>query len=201
MIFQKSLLSTVVALGCLAMFLGHVAAQDNAPRDPTPRSTGGGYSGQQLRQLYRSDVGRGFSVNSVNSMSLQRSQASVPYVGQSTTSYGRDRIDLGVSPSSVEKPFSNTSSRPAVSPYLNLFRDDLDGSGDFNYQTLVRPQLQQQQLNEQFQSQAQAIAQRVQQISARPAYNQQGAQNVLPTGHQTVFGYHGRFYPSMNARR
>ena len=29
--------------------------------------------------------------------------------------------------------------RPTVSPYLNLFREDFDGGGDFNYQTLVRP--------------------------------------------------------------
>lgn len=40
-----------------------------------------------------------------------------------------------------------TPSKPTVSPYMNLFRNDSDNVP--NYQTLVRPQIQQQALNQQ----------------------------------------------------
>jgi hypothetical protein len=84
---------------------------------------------------------------------------------------------------------------------MNLFREDLDGSSDFNYQTLVRPQLQQLQTNQQFQNQNQDLYRRVQSISAQSDYkNPAGAENQYPTGHQTTFGYHGRYYPGMNVR-
>ena len=47
----------------------------------------------------------------------------------------------------ISKPFSNYRPRPTVSPYMNLFRDSTTLAGDFDYQTLVRPQLEQQRVN------------------------------------------------------
>ena len=90
---------------------------------------------------------------------------------------------------------------PTVSPYLNLFRDDLDGSGDFNYQTLVRPMLQQQQYNQQAQRQSLEISRRLQAIAAQGDFNAAGSKDQYPTGHQTVFQYYGHHYPAMNAAR
>jgi hypothetical protein len=177
------------------------AQYDSAPSDPKPRSTVGGYTGQSLRQLYRSDIGKGYTVDSLNALDLRRGQANVPYVGQSTTTYGRERLDSGLSSSPAEKPFANVSSRPAVSPYMNLFREDLEGNSDLNYQTLVQPQLRQQRENQRLQDQAQAISRRVQQISARPAYDPRGSQSESPTGHQTVYNYYGHYYPGMAQRR
>ena len=81
---------------------------------------------------------------------------------------------------------------------MNLFRTDLDGGGDFNYQTLVRPQFQQMATNQQFQRQNMELSQRVQQISAHGAYqNAAGSQTQYPTGHQTAFGYYGSYFPGM----
>ena len=200
---RTAILCMTVAAWSLIVSGGTSLAQhDHSPTDPTPRSSVGGYTGQALRQLYRSDIGTGYTVAGQNSIALQGSTSRVPYVGQSTTSYGRDRerLDLGISSSSREKPFANVSSRPAVSPYMNLFREDFDGNSDFNYQTLVRPQVEQQKLNQQFEDQAQALSRRVQQISAQTAYDPRGSQSQYPTGHQTVFGYYGRYYPSMSTR-
>jgi hypothetical protein len=183
----------------LSLFLSNDSAL--AQYVPKPRSSVGGYSGQELRQIYTQDIGQGFTAESQNFLANQQARSTVPYVGQSTTAYGTQRLGLGISSSRGEKPFSNVSSRPAVSPYLNLFREDFEGSGDFNYQTLVRPQLQQQQFNQRVQDESQALSRRVQQISASAAYNPQGSRSQYPTGHQTVFGYYGRFYPGMSARR
>jgi hypothetical protein len=88
-----------------------------------------------------------------------------------------------------------------VSPYLNLFREDLEGGGDFNYNTLVRPQLQQQQFNQQVQRQGLALERQLQSFAAQSDFNPQGSTTQLPTGHQTVFRYYGRYHPRMNAYR
>jgi hypothetical protein len=93
------------------------------------------------------------------------------------------------------KPFSSYSSPPTVSPYLNLFRVDLAGNNNLNYSTLVRPQLQQQQLNQQLEQQNLQSARRLQAIAAQANFNPQGAKDQYPTGHQTVFGYMGHYYP------
>jgi hypothetical protein len=182
-----------------------IAQTTTEPAKITPRSSSTSkVSNTELRSIYREDVGDGFSVSSLNSISLQNARAQAGYFGQSshgqqssTSSLGASRMQ-SLAPSRSSKPFSSVSSSPTVSPYLNLFRDDFDGGGDFNYQTLVRPQFQQMATNQQFQRQNTELSQRVQSISAQGAYqNPAGAENQYPTGHQTSFGYYGSFYPGM----
>lgn len=96
---------------------------------------------------------------------------------------------------SGNKPFSSYSSPPTVSPYMNLFRVDLNGNNNFNYSTLVRPQLQQQQMNQQLERQNLQNSRRIQSIAAQADYNPQGAKDMYPTGHQTAFSYMGHYYP------
>jgi hypothetical protein len=111
------------------------------------------------------------------------------------SSFGASRVGLGANTATrSSKPFSSTRSAPTVSPYLNLFRNDLEGGGNFNYSTLVQPQLQQQQLNQQLERQNLQTNRRLQSIAAQADYNYQGAKDQYPTGHQTVFGYTGHYY-------
>ncbi|MFZ5829981.1 MAG: hypothetical protein ACOY3P_07825 [Planctomycetota bacterium] len=49
----------------------------------------------------------------------------------------------------MSKPFSGYSPSPSVSPYLNLYRRDV-GAGVDNYNTLVRPLIEQRQQNQLF---------------------------------------------------
>ena len=153
-----------------------------------------------LGQSYSSLVGpaRASQTGSLNQMALKNAQQSLqqsyaPPVGMP----GAGRIGLGVGTSySGSKPFSGFSQGPAVSPYLNLFRTDSNGGvNPLNYQTLVAPQLRQQQLNQQQQSQNQQTTTRLQAISAQADYNVQGSKEEYPTGHQTVFQYTGHYYP------
>jgi hypothetical protein len=51
-------------------------------------------------------------------------------------------------PELFEKPFANTRSSPAVSPYMNLFRNDTNGGTVNNYNTFVVPQLDQGRFNQ-----------------------------------------------------
>jgi hypothetical protein len=96
----------------------------------------------------------------------------------------------------ASKPFSGVSSAPTVSPYLNLFRTDLNGGGNFNYSTLVQPQLQQLQTNSQLERQTVQNNRRLTQIAAQADFNPQGSKDQFPTGHQTVFNYMGHYFPA-----
>ncbi len=181
--------------------------QSNFLTGTKPRASSGGYSDTDLRSIYRNGVGEGYTISSLNAISLRNARARVGNFGQSSanpstpSSLGSSRVQ-SLAPGRSTKPFSSVTSSPTVSPYLNLFREDLDGGGDFNYQTLVRPQFQQMATNQQFQRQNTELSQRVQSISAQSAYkNPAGSESVYPTGHQTAFGYYGSFYPGMTQPR
>ena len=123
----------------------------------------------------------------------QSSSATVSSIGSSAASYA---------PSApVSKPFANVSSAPTISPYLSLYNTGIIGDEIDNYNTFVRPQLRQQQFNNQVRRQAEQINLRFQQLSAQPAYRPQGAENMMTTGHTTLRGYTGRFYPLRQAQR
>lgn len=204
--------SFIVAVG-LAVWMSQCVALGQSPTDPKPKTNQSGYTGQALRNLYQTDIGQGFTAETQNSLTLQNSQVRVPYLGQGTWGQNANsaparsgpRIASGVSSTRASKPFSSVNSvasSPTVSPYLNLFREDFDGSSDFNYQTLVRPQIQQQQVNQQLERQNLELNRRVQSISAQSAYqNPAGSEQQYPTGHQTVFNYHGRYYPALSQPR
>ena len=168
--------------------------------NPTPVSRPGGYAGTELSNIYQQDVGTGYSAGSLNQIALQNARAQVPYFGQQRSS-PQPRIGLGLSSAPAGgKPFSTFTPEPTVSPYLNLFREDIEGGSDLNYNTLVRPMLQQQQINQQVQRQSTELARRLQAMSAQSDFNPGGSKEQYPTGHQTVFMYYGHYYPSAAAR-
>jgi len=71
-----------------------------------------------------------------------------------------------------------------VSPYLAL-------NNSFNqvsdYYNIVRPQQEQQQVNQQLQRQNQANQRRLNQLAAKGPYSTRGDENSAPTGHSAVF--------------
>lgn len=163
-----------------------------------PLSNTGGYANDELRSIYRTGIGTGYSGSELNRITQNSLRAHTPNVGQSAAG----RINLGATGSAgANKPFNNFSPAPTVSPYLNLFREDSNGNDDFNYNTLVRPMLEQQRINDQLQRQSYDVQRRLQSIAAQADFNPQGDPNQAPTGHQTVFQYHGHYYPQMGARR
>ena len=199
--FKHPTLPTLL-LACLSAFSTLAWAQTTSTSSiGGSRSSAGGYTGNEIRNIYRQDIGQGYTSDSLNAISMQNARARVGYFGQSSAGMGTSSSSSSSSlaPSRSPKPFSSVSSSPTVSPYMNLFREDFDGGGDFNYQTLVRPQLQQQQLNQQFQRENMELARRVQSISAQSDYqNPAGSESINPTGHQTAFGAYLHFYPGMN---
>ncbi len=199
--FKKlKVIAVCSSLVVVAIATAHSNAQAPVPGNPRPLSRPGGFASTELNTIYRNSVGTGYSVSTTNQQALFNSRARVENVGQSAAGMGR--IGLGLdSGGPANKPFGNYSAAPTVSPYLNLFREDLNGGSDLNYQTLVRPQLQQQQFNQQMQQAGRDISRRMQSIAAQSDFNPSGNVHAPPTGHQTVFNYTGRYYPVQQRRR
>jgi hypothetical protein len=198
---SKRLLQIPFAVLALVMWNGIAIAQLPMTGEFKPISKPGGYAQQELQQIYIQSIGSGYSSDSLNRNIMNSARANTPSYRRNTPAPVGPRIGLGVGPSAAPKPFTSYSPAPTVSPYLNLFREDLEGGGDFNYNTLVRPQLQQQQFNQQVQRQGLAVERQLQAFAAQSDFNPQGSTSQLPTGHQTVFRYYGRYHPRMNAYR
>ncbi len=191
----------MVAVATLMATAEFALAQDSSI--PKPLSTVGGYTGQAIKQLYDSDIGTGYTAQSLNSYALRSAQTQAPYVGQSSFIPGGASASIGPGAGSrSSKPFSSVSTTPTVSPYLNLFNTSRTGSDAFNYQTLVRPQLQQQAINQQQQRENLDIDRKVQALAARSAYNNPaGSDTQAPTGHETGFMYYGHYYQNGGPHR
>jgi hypothetical protein len=75
-----------------------------------------------------------------------------------STSYGLDQsrgVQSAANPAVIappvgQKPFAGYQPPGGVSPYMNLFRSGTDNGTIDNYTSLVRPQLNQQYLNQQY---------------------------------------------------
>ncbi len=86
--------------------------------------------------------------------------------------------------------------RPTVSPYLNLVRDSNSSSGLPNYQTLVRPALEQRQRNIQQQRQINRLQTDLN--TTRRAFTR--AKEGFQTGHPTRFMTYLHYYPTLGQR-
>ena len=187
----------LLATACVAGLSSMSDAQLPIKGRPTPLSNLGGHTGQEMNNIYQEAIGTGYSAQSLNSIALSNARARTGYAGQviGPSAPPQSRISL-MSGGAAAKPFSGFSPAPTTSPYLNLFREDFAGESDLNYNTLVRPQLQQQAFNQQVQRQGQEMSRRMQQMAAQSDFNPQGDKNQFPTGHQTVFGYYGHYHPN-----
>jgi hypothetical protein len=97
-----------------------------------------------------------------------------------------------------QQPFSNVAPSPTTSPYLNLANRGGGSQGFGAYQSLVQPQIQQQQLNVQQQQQIQHL-QREQQksLTGGPGNGPQRgiSGEIRGTGHVSAFMDFLHYYP------
>jgi hypothetical protein len=109
---------------------------------------------------------------------------------QSKKRPGVQRPKLGTNPAANIRDRA-VYNRPTTSPYLNLARPQ-GASGVPNYQTLVRPQVQQDRLNAQQRTAMKNLQSEIANIEgAPPPYK-----GVRPTGHTTTFQSHGGYFGS-----
>jgi hypothetical protein len=103
----------------------------------------------------------------------------------------------------AQQPFSNIQQSPTVSPYLNLM--NRSNVGLPTYQTLVKPQIDQQEQNFQQQQQISRLQQHQKSLVANQerGLSQRGISNeIRGTGHVTVFMDYLHYYQrSPNSRQ
>jgi hypothetical protein len=135
------------------------------------------YSSQRLRNnIYRNAVPQ-YAYNTLNRNIFQSSLTGRP----------------------LQKPFSSSGGRPSVSPYLGLSAPF--SSTAEQYYTQVRPQLQQQRVNQQL---AQRNAQMQHQLNAVAAQSSAATtanEGLVPTGHVAAFMNYGGYYTPVDQPR
>jgi len=124
-------------------------------------------------------------------------------LGASTSSGQTGFPNYNYNPQNLAPGFNialnNTLRRPTVSPYLNLLLPgNLPGT---NYQTLVRPALEQQRINREQELQLNRLQQQfstaLQSSTTRPRHEQ----GIRPTGHQAAFFHYSHYYFNQQPRR
>ena len=97
-----------------------------------------------------------------------------------------------------ETPFSSTYRRPSVSPYMQLQQQGFNPLQQQNiYQTMVQPQVQQQQQQIEMLAQrrqlgrVQGQVQQIQQSSQARQLNE----TIRPTGHASTYMNYSHYYP------
>jgi hypothetical protein len=94
-----------------------------------------------------------------------------------------------------QKPFSSMQRGTNVTPYIGLLSENPFNSTVTNYYALVRPQLDQQRMNERIQQQNIALQRRLNDIAAQAPYSPVGSDQMAPTGHVAVYQNFGGYYP------
>jgi hypothetical protein len=97
-----------------------------------------------------------------------------------------------------QRPFETTYRRPTVSPYLQLQQQGMNPLQNQNiYQTMVQPQVQQQQQQIQMlqqQRQLNRVQGQVKQIQ-QSSQARQIDETIRPTGHASTYMNYSHYYP------
>lgn len=160
------------------------------------------YGQTQLKSLQAQNSTAGFTSQRELSRIVNRS---VPRY--SFSDVNRNVFKGATSAPSRQKPFSQVQRGPTVSPYLGLVSDNPFTSSTTNYFSNVRPQLEQQRMNEKLQLQNIKMQKQLEEIAARPPYDPTGSEDRAPTGHAAVYqnnggvyGNPGGYYPQVPIR-
>lgn len=162
------------------------------------------FSQTQLNQLNNRNSASAFTGQRVMSGVINRS---VPQYNFSTVNRGILKGAMGSSMASRQKPFSQVQRGPSTSPYLGLLSDNPFTSTTTNYFSNVRPQLEQQKMNEKLQMQNIRMQKQLEEVAAKPPYDITGSEQRAPTGHAAVYqnnggvyGNPGGYYPQVPIR-
>lgn len=150
--------------------------------------------------------------NSVSSFTSKREVSqvysrTVPQYNFSSVNRGLFKGAMGSPTASRQKPFSQVQRGPSVTPYLGLVSDNPFTSSTTNYFNTVRPQLEQQKMNEKLQMQNIRMQKQLEEVASKPPYDITGSEQRAPTGHAAVYqnnggvyGNSGGYYPEVPIR-
>jgi hypothetical protein len=145
----------------------------------------GGYATSEVNRLQGSSNPAAYSASRLRANVVN---SSVPRYSFAGVTAGLNQNVLGT----TSKPFSSIQRGPSVTPYLAF--DQPFSNTATSYYTQIRPQLEQQRINQQMQRQQQQMQRQMGEITSRPPYDPQGSENMAPTGHASVYMNYGGYY-------
>jgi hypothetical protein len=144
-----------------------------------------GFAASELNRLQTVANPATYSANRIRNSSmtaaLPRSGLGQFTTGAASNAFGR-----------ANKPFSSISKGPSVTPYLAL--DNPFTSPATSYYTQIRPQMEQQRINQQQERQNQLMQRQISQYTALQPYDPTGSDARAPTGHASVYMNYGGYY-------
>jgi hypothetical protein len=145
------------------------------------------YAQNQLNGIYARNSTQVFTTDRVRANLFNRT---VPQYGYSQVNRGL--FNNSLSTRAPQKPFTGAGGGGSVSPWLAL--SDPFTSSAHNYYTQVRPQLEQQRLNQQMAARNMQMQRQLNQMAAQPPYDPGGNENMAPTGHAAAYLNYGGYY-------
>jgi hypothetical protein len=153
----------------------------------TGEAWGQTYAQTQMNTMYRRNSTANFTTGQMRANIMNRT---VPQYGFSTANRGIFSQVLNSSP--LGKPFTGASGGGSVSPWLAL--SEPFSSSAHNYYTQVRPQLEQQRMNQMQMARNQQMQRQLNAMAAQSPYSATGSENMSPTGHGAVYMNYGGYY-------
>ena len=143
-------------------------------------------------------------VNRLQAVARPRTAESIrnSTVNSAVPRYSFSGVNPGLSLNALSrpnKPFSSISRGPSVTPYLAL--DNPFTSPATSYYTQIRPQMEQQRINQQQERQNQQMQRQLGQIGSTPPYDPTGSEMRAPTGHASVYMNYGGYYTMPTSKR
>jgi len=174
---------------CLLLVLLATASVGTASQGPCAFGQGNQslYTRNQLASFTGPSSASYFSSRQISSNIYNRS---VPQYNFSNVNRGLFNAPAAGAPKS--KPFANSVGQGSVSPWLALSQPFT--SPTTNYYSNVRPQLDQQRMNQQLASRNAQMQHQLNAMAAKPPYDPTGSENMAPTGHAAAFQNYGGYY-------
>lgn len=145
------------------------------------------YTQTQMNALYRRNSVSNFTSNQLRSNIYNRT---VPRYNYSDVNRNLFSGVLNNGPGA--KPFQNSGGGGSVTPWLAL--SSPFSSPTQNYYTQVRPQLDQQRINQQQAMRNEQLRRQLTSMAARGPYSATGSETLAPTGHGAVYMNYGSYY-------
>lgn len=153
----------------------------------TAGAQGGDYTRNQLQSLRVNNSTAGFTSSRVRAQTYRSAIPQYSFSNVSRNVFGSlGNTGMG------SKPFSGVNSGPSVSPYLNL--SSPFSSSATSYYSMVRPQMEQQRINEQIERRNIMLQRQLNSMTAVPPYELRGDSDVAPTGHAAVYMNYGNYF-------
>jgi hypothetical protein len=151
---------------------------------------------QNITNSWRTrNTASGFTSDTMRSRTINRS---VPQYSYSTVNRGL--LSGAATSRPQQKPFSSFNRSSGLTPYMGLLASNPFTSTTDNYFSVVRPQIEQQKINEQLQQRNLQLQHQLNDIALKGAANPQGDPEHAPTGHVSVYMNYGGYYTPVQPR-